>query len=243
MRVYTVEEVEALEAFLDDGADEHEAKRLAELFEFKPVGRYPNGRKGKKYAWVLVEVPTSCDWSDEGDSATVSEEEQRVWVSDGDSVSVRDPIGILDDYSLEAEDYIEIRDEFADFWSYPGTLYHATDSDNIESILKYGLNPASDSRGFTNRGVGSAVFTTTNEDSAHSGTYGDAVFEIDTRAMKRDGYTPEVGGEPDVVEWEAKRALAWAFGIEDYEQDGPENDPETVIVYGPIPSKYLRLVD
>ena len=53
-----------------------------------------------------VEVPTSFDWSDEGDSATVSEEEQRVWVSDGDSVSVRDPIGILDDYSLEAEDYI-----------------------------------------------------------------------------------------------------------------------------------------
>ena len=41
----------------------------------------------------------------------------------------------------------------------------------------------------------------------------------------------------------AKNSLAWAFGIEDYIQDGPENDPYTVIVYGHIPPKYLRLLD
>lgn len=244
MKVYTNQELDALQEFLDDGGDEEEAKRLTALFGIEAVSKF---REGSKFKWAVfdnIPDPNDVDEVEDGLFSPRGHVGERVFAVDVDgNVRVDTPEDILGAWELEASDYINLPDEFADFWSYPPTLYHATDSDNTDSILKYGLAPESDSRGLTNRGVGDAVFTTTNEDLAKSGTYGDAVFEIHTRAMARDGYKPEVGGEPDVLEWEAKRSLAWAFGVDDYPADGPENDPETVIVYGHIPSKYLRLID
>ena len=147
----------------------------------------------------------------------------------------------LDLVMWEPEKYVNV-DDLSNFWESPSTLYHATDPENIESILQHGLWPESQTRGITNRGVGSAVFTSLNPDVLDA--YGSALFAIDTQGMKRDGYMPEVGLEPDVVDYEAKTALVSALGLEEqYSVDVEQGmDPDTVIVYGSIPPKYLGLV-
>jgi hypothetical protein len=244
VKTFTEQDLDALQEFLDSGGDKEEAKRLIDLFDIEQVGEI---REGRKFKWAIfddIPDPNDADEVEDGLFSLRGYVGKRVFAFDDEgNVFVDTPEDILDGYSLEASDYIDLPDEFEDFWESPSPLYHATGADNVKSILRSGLNPESQSRGLRNRGVGSAVFTTLEEDSARSGMYGDAVFEIDTRAMARDGYTPEVEGEPDVAEYEAKNSLAWAFGIEDYIQDGPENDPYTVIVYGHIPPKYLRLLD
>lgn len=138
----------------------------------------------------------------------------------------------------------EIEDQFnKDFWEYPRALYHNTQTENVESILKNGLNMMDKSRGLTNRSVGSSVFTSMNNEEYALGEYGDAQFSIDMAAMKKDGYTPYVGLEPNIVEGDARGALANLVGLDDYEvyYENDGTSPETVIVYGPIDPKYLTL--
>lgn len=130
-----------------------------------------------------------------------------------------------------------------DFWEYPSTLYHATNSqENLDSILKNGLEGRSESRGITNRSVGSAVFTSVDPESIqdYAGSDG-GIVSIDTKMMKQDGYTPFVGMEPEVLEKEIASALANKLGI-DYEQEYHDSgmDPNTFIVYGDIPAKYIK---
>ena len=130
------------------------------------------------------------------------------------------------------------------FWEECPTLYHASPEENIESILASGIGTANKTRGMTNRGVGASVFATTNEDYLEDGSYGDAIFEIDTSAMAKDGYTPFVSREPDQVEGDLRSALARRLGLDDrynynYEQGV---DCDTVIVSGGIPAKYLKLI-
>jgi hypothetical protein len=244
MKTFTEQDLDALQEFLDSGGDEEEAKRLIALFDIEAVGEF---REGRKFKWAIfddIPDPNDADEVEDGLFSLRGYVGKRVFATDASgNVFVDRPEDILDGYNLEASDYIDSPDEFEGFWESPSPLYHATDVDNVRSILRSGLNPESQSRGLRNRGVGLAVFTTLDEESARSGMYGDAVFEIDTRAMARDGYTPEVEGEPDVAEYEAKNSLAWAFGVEGYTQDEPENDPDTVIVHGRIPPKYLRLLD
>lgn len=129
----------------------------------------------------------------------------------------------------------------ADFWAGPSPLYHATSEENADRIEKTGLAARNKTRGLTNRGTGPAVFTTIEPDEAALGTYGNVVFEIDTDAMKRDGYTPHVGMEEPLARSELKSALGHKVGLEDYSWDdgfdGLSNS--TVVIYGHIPAKYL----
>jgi hypothetical protein len=137
-------------------------------------------------------------------------------------------------------------DDFnARFWEHPELLYHATDIENTEAIQQQGLQRRNKSRGISNRGVGSAVYTTTGDDEAAvggMGSYGDTVFEINTPAMKRDGYRPAVSQEPAVAEYETRMRLARFLGAEGY-QSSHEDDmsPTTVVVHGDIPPQYIRL--
>jgi len=137
--------------------------------------------------------------------------------------------------------------DLTDFWNSPSTLYHATDHDNIESIMESGLQLESKTRGMTNRWMGASVFTSTNPEAIHS--YGDTILEIDTEAMKRDGYTPRVELEPGIVEYEAARSLLSWFDMDegDYPLEDPANtdgvDRETIILNGPVPAKYLTVMD
>lgn len=159
-------------------------------------------------------------------------------------------VGRLDRFLYDASEEdaiafgVQIVDFNDDFWSNPGPLFHATQGENVESIQSEGLGQRSATRGMSNRWVGSAVFTSTDyEELFGSGSYGSSIFEIDTVAMKRDGYTPRVDQEPDVAEAAWRDALAWKLGAEDFNTEIEQGmSPNTVIVYGGIPPKYLKLI-
>ena len=144
---------------------------------------------------------------------------------------VRDMIGIIDDRFNKS------------FWEYPETLYHATPTENVENIKIDGLQAVHKSRGLANRHIRSAVFTSTEPDwITHS--YGPSVITINTRAMKRDGFTPYITKEPnhaesDVLNFIAHKIKAWEDDrdLTDARSEGTTDD--TRIVYSPIPVKYL----
>jgi len=145
-------------------------------------------------------------------------------------------------------EFYEDRDESEEFWDGVGGgsyLYHATEEDNVASILRDGLEARSDSRGLYNRDIGPAVFAVSDGliDDLHAvlGSYGDAVIQIDLGAMKADGHTPEVTGETPLEEADLQESLA--RGI-DYEYEAErESDymEDTVAILGDIPPKYLSL--
>lgn len=167
--------------------------------------------------------------------------EQVVEVDDGDA-SVEDLSTWL--FKIDPESFFPTAESgFNDeFWKYPQTLYHATDDSNIKGILRTGLGAASRTRGLTNRSVGAAVFTTTEYDELVLGSYGDAIFEILTSTMAKDGYTPRVSQEPDVLQSRLRNDIGRRFG-EDHVSDPEVGMSEnTIIVYGSIPPKYLRLL-
>lgn len=149
----------------------------------------------------------------------------------------------LDSNMYNAEDYVFLSTDLSleYFWDTPAPLYHAADEDNVEEIMQRGLVPMSVTRGITNRQTSAAVFTSVNPEAIDS--YGNTVFEIDTEAMKRDGYTPEVGLEPGIEEYEYSMSLARFVENDDYIIDEPSDgvDLDTVIVFGKIPAKYLSL--
>ena len=133
----------------------------------------------------------------------------------------------------------------ADFMEYPGKLYHATPSESIKSIMKNGLRAESRTRGLTNRSVGHAIFTTDDLDNV-SDSYGDAVIEIDTAAMKADGVQFSVEMEPAVFELEAYDVIASSIGLDAHGfstgGDGAD-DPSTVILHvGNVDPKYLKVI-
>ena len=146
------------------------------------------------------------------------------------------------DYDLSV-----VQDEYdqqfnREFWgSGAGILYHATDSENYESIKQEGLGARAGTRGMSNRSTGAAVFTTANPNEAESGVYGDLVVRIRADKMAKDGVTPFVFREPDVVEGELRSALAHAVGDEEFVYDYEQGiSPDTVIIDGSIPPKYLE---
>lgn len=139
------------------------------------------------------------------------------------------------------DNYIRLPDFNQEFWDFPAPLYHGTSETSWAKIRKTGLEPRSDSRGISNRFVGSAVFTSL--DVNVPADYGDVIVQIDTTAMKRDGYTPQVSLEEGIEEAEALRALAHSLGVE-YEPEIEYGiDPETVVIFGPVAAKYLRLLE
>ena len=61
--------------------------------------------------------------------------------------------------------------------------------------------------------------------------------------MKQDKYIVLVGKEEPIEEAEAREALANKLGIDNYYAEYEQGlDPGTIIFYGNIPPKYLRVV-
>lgn len=164
-------------------------------------------------------------------------------LEDGDD-RVRDAYDWLE--AVDPEAWVDMPDFSREFWQSPSTLYHATQTNLVPSILKNGLNATSQSRGMGNRSVGGAVFTVTDVELLSDGSYGNSIFEIDAPQMKRDGRTPTVEREPSIVEYEAREALAARVSRDIYLERSSDYEGEwadTVIVHGSIAAKYLRLMD
>lgn len=155
-------------------------------------------------------------------------------------------------YYDEAESWIESASENPEeyygenvnenFWESvgPGSiLYHMTSNEYLSSIRKRGLQQRDKTRGLSNRSTGPAVFTSENSEEIE--VYGDTLIEIDVWKMKQDGYMPDAEREEVVNEAEIKNALAHAIGLDDYQAEHDSDiSPTTIIIYGPIPPKYLR---
>jgi hypothetical protein len=159
-------------------------------------------------------------------------------VSDG--ISMDDFFGNITMFDRLHEFFVEdLEAKFNnDFWAYPVTLYHG--SGDIESVLQTGIEPRSETRGLNNRSVGDAVFCTSNVEIAES--YGDVV-AIDTVAMARDGLKPFAAQEPEILESEMLGTVSHKLGAGDQysaEINDTSIDPDTVILYGAVPAKYLR---
>jgi len=157
----------------------------------------------------------------------------------------RDPDDFLQDLVTfgKVTDYFDPdpEDRFNDeFWESPVPLLHGTS--DLDSVLAEGLEARSESRGLGNRNVGAAVFATTEESVAES--YGNhtegGIVTIDTKAMKRDGYMPRVGQEPEVLEQDLISAIAHKMGMHHEIEYGDAGiDPDTIIIYGDVPAKYI----
>lgn len=130
----------------------------------------------------------------------------------------------------------------AEFWKYPETLYHATECDNIESILKDGLF-TSKGTGLTNRNS-RGVFTSTEPDG-YIDYYGDCKVVIDAPSMKKSGYTPFMEKEPEVFEYMISQVISHKYDINATREisDSGGMDQNTWIVGGEIPPKYLSQLE
>ena len=161
------------------------------------------------------------------------------YVVENDSVKEASEF-IVDKSERELLNYVPARDFNKDFWQFPETLFHATDPKNAQSILTNGLKPDNRTRGIANRGMGNAVFASTDPETISS--YGSAIIAIDTRAMKADGYVPRVAMESPLEEENMRSALAHKLGVEYVSEPEAGLDERTVVVFGAIPAKYLTRV-
>lgn len=217
------QEFDSLDDALDVAADADEA--LAAIKHFVGDKLTDVKFQGGQQVWTDGENVYEVDKN----GGTMTELGQ--WIYDVD------PTDYFPDYEKKIND---------DFWDVGNAkVYHATDSDNVESIQKTGIEARDETRGITNRNEGHAVYTTTDFDEAVTGSYGDAIFEIDTAAMARDKYTPWAAQEPDIVEYELRTALVHALGNDTVHVDEYESgmSPTTMAIFGDIPAKYLKLVD
>lgn len=178
-----------------------------------------------------------------------------LWVLEKDDQGLHywdNPEDWLNSAVERSEEFYLPEDFSKTFWESPIPLYHATSDENVENISKRGLLARSFTRGIGNRNTGAAVFTISGEnyDDIHSAllklnSYGESVFEIDTAAMKQDGYMPDVAKEDPISEGELKISLANLIDYEYYGGDdynSGEYFPDTVIIFGNIPAKYLNLL-
>lgn len=132
-----------------------------------------------------------------------------------------------------------------EFWKHPlqgFKVYHATPEKNAHIILREGIGERDATRGIANRYTGAAVFTSDNPHDVD--VYGEVVFEIDVGAMQADGYMPQVTKEEPIEEQELKGNLAHMLDIDDYYWDvDTDISPTTLIFFGEIPPKYIRLYE
>lgn len=121
-------------------------------------------------------------------------------------------------------------------------VYHGTTKENVSKIMKQGILPTNETRGLSNRHTGPAVFTSMNPDS--TGYYA-VTIEIAVDAMKADGYMPKASKEDAIQEADLYESLARKIGLEEYFHEVSDSslDPETVIFYGAIPPKYLKVIE
>ncbi len=180
---------------------------------------------GQPMKGVYVTDDGIVEWDGEGDPSFT---DKNSWVLDYD----------IDEARTKYEDQFN-----SDFWEGGGILYHATDSENVDSILESGITASANTRGMTNRGEGPGVYTTADLDEAEYGSYGNSVFEIDAVAMAKDKIKPYVSQEPDVVEGELRGSLANLVGHDRFNYDYESGmSPNTIVLGGSVPAKYVKLV-
>jgi len=149
------------------------------------------------------------------------------------------------DELFEHELYSYIQPKEESFWDEVQshfTVYHATSSEKLPDIMQNGLEPRDETRGVSNRGTGSAIFTSENPDDIDS--YGDTVLQIHVGQMKADGYTPQASRETPIEESRLRQALAHQLGYNEYESNeyGSEGIYDTTVVfYDAIPAKYITI--
>ena len=153
---------------------------------------------------------------------------------------------LSDIYDHELDSYVPSEDFNKRFWddvTNGSTLYHATHAENLDSVMKNGLQMKDESRGISNRSNGSAVFTSDNPNDIES--YGDTVFEINLGQMKDDGYMPSVQMEGPLESSLQKQRIAYKIGLNEYnatDEYASEGLYEsTVVIFGGIPAKYLSV--
>jgi hypothetical protein len=144
------------------------------------------------------------------------------------------------------DDYITIQDFNEEFWQSVGPndkLFHGTSENRIESILANGLEPRNETRGISNRSTGNAVFASESPETA--AYYYDIVLQINVGEMAQDGFHIPAGLEGPYEKHIQKQTLLDIMGIEehgdDFSSDGISGD--TVLFYGKIPPKYIRVLD
>ncbi len=127
----------------------------------------------------------------------------------------------------------------------PSVVYHGTEKENLENIKSNGLECRSDSRGMTNRSVGCAIFTSSEESEATD--YGNILLEIDVAGMERDGVLPEVSQEPQIEEYNMADLFCSMFGLsfgDDIIFDIEYGmSPNTFIFHGSISPKYIKHIE
>lgn len=125
---------------------------------------------------------------------------------------------------------------------YSGIVYHHTSEENRESILQNGLQPSNKTRGFSNRSIGAATFTSAEIDEMSS--YGEVIFEIDLKKARELNPDIETSLEPPIEEYYRKIQIANIFGIEDQGQFGPDSSDglreDTLVVYGHIAKEAIK---
>lgn len=140
--------------------------------------------------------------------------------------------------------YVEDKDFNKEFWDsvYNGyKMYHGTYLERIESIKANGLEPRNETRGIGNRSMGDGIFTSSSPETAYA--HYPVVIEIDVGKMKGTGFMPNVGREEPIEEGEAYELLANKLGIQDFIYDYEQGiEFDTIVFYGKIPPKYLRIL-
>jgi len=194
------------------------------------------------WEWEKIEFPNASPII-----LAVAKDNHKYVIDDIDFPELKDAQGWVDSIGdLYLDNYVKIPEE--DFWEGVGDgyeLYHGTSEDNVESILRDGLEARSDTRGISNRSMQNAVFTCPDLDYIQY-YYGGNIIVIDAGAMKRDGYMPEVSGEEPLEEAEHRNSIAAYIGLDDYFYESYESEgyhPDTIAVYGDIPPKYLRKLE
>src|ERR1041385_456693 len=155
-----------------------------------------------------------------------------------------------DDYLDEIAKKFKYKFDFNNtFWKFPRTLYHCTKPENKEEIEREGLKLMKITRGINTRFIPPAIFTTVEElECDHlEHYYGKLRIAINTLQMKRDGFMPPVSQEPQI---ERANKLVFVFeklginvNVEKFIPQSEGISENTVIIYKPIPPKYLSIYD
>ena len=217
------------------------------LYDLKGYHAIVNALSKYEFKWEKIKFPNNIMIKIKLDDGTIKILEDSDF--DDPDYGLKDPKDwIYTIYEHELYNYVPPKDFGKTFWDEVGpgyTLYHGTDSANIEAIMKKGLSPRDKTRGINNRFTGSAIFTSDDPNSITS--YGDAIFEINVGQMKQDGYMPNVSKEEPMEEANMRQEFADMLGLEnmdfvsEYASEGLYDT--TIIFYDTIPSKYLRLME
>lgn len=125
-------------------------------------------------------------------------------------------------------------------------LYHGTTLDHVASIAESGLESRNDTRGMSNRQIGSAVFL--SAEPGYSMDYGEVLIEVDMDRLLADGVlsAEDAFPEPNVLDAQVLQGIAYNLDEYDYVPEvGLEAYPETTVIFeGPgvvIPPEYMTV--